>query len=59
MGKDQSNSVSLLDARAKTSSVEASASAGGFKLIPRLASKVLYCGFSGVNLWICYYASYK
>ena len=31
MGKDQSNSVSSADARAKTSSIEASASAGGFK----------------------------
>ena len=31
MGKDQSNSVSSADARAKTSSIEASASAGRFK----------------------------
>ena len=31
MGKDQSNSVSSADARAKTSSIEASASAFGFK----------------------------
>ena len=31
MGKAQSNSVSSSDARAKTSSIEASASAGGFK----------------------------
>ena len=31
MGKDQNNSVSSSDARAKTSSIEASASAFGFK----------------------------
>ena len=31
MGKDQSNSVLSGGARAKTSSIEASASAGGFK----------------------------
>ena len=31
MGKDQSNSVSSGGARAKTSSIEASASSGGFK----------------------------
>ncbi len=31
MGKDQCNSVSSSDARAKTSSIKASASAGGFK----------------------------
>ena len=31
MGKDQSNSVSSGGARAKTSSIEGSASAGGFK----------------------------
>jgi len=31
MGKDQSNSVSSSDARAKASSIEASASLAGFK----------------------------
>ena len=34
MGKDQSNSASSSDARVKTSSIEASASVGGFKRMP-------------------------
>ena len=51
MGKDQSNSVSSADARAKTSSIEVSASAGGFKQMTsaRKQSAVLWL-LSGESL---------